>query len=368
MRKLKIAILNPFHGGSHKQWAENMKTNSFHDIEIYSMPAVYWKWRMHSAVIHFAESLKKNNYPHYDIILGTDMMDLSAFRGLVHPHYQKAKLIFYLHENQITYPWSDEDPDPALNRDKHYGFINYISALTADHILFNSSFHKKEFLNALPNFLNGFPDLTHLETIQTIHSKSLVIQPGITIPIKSPESKKISAKPVILWNHRWEYDKNPESFYTALQYLRHHKAEFQLILLGASFTQSPPAHEKIKLHFSHQIIQEGYVHSRNEYLEFISKADILPVCNNQEFFGISTLEAIASGVYPLLPDRLVYPEHIPSEFRSKYLYQDDDQLNQKLLEWINKPKALDREIWEFAHTFRWENIIDKYDEFFNAIG
>jgi glycosyltransferase involved in cell wall biosynthesis len=366
MRKLKIALLSPFHGGSHKQWAENLKANSFHEIDIYSMPAVYWKWRMHSAVIYFAELLKNSNYPPYDIIIGTDMMNLSAFRSLVNPYYQEAKLVLYVHENQLTYPWSEVDPDPGLARDRHYGFINYISALSADHILFNSNFHKVEFINALPDFLNGFPDYSNFETIDQIESKSLVIQPGISIHSTSFHAEIPKEKPVVLWNHRWEYDKNPESFYNALQYLRHHKVEFQLILLGASFTQSPPAYEKIKMHFSQQLLHEGYVHNRSEYLALIEKADILPVCNKQEFFGISTIEAIASGVYPILPNSLVYPEHIPAVFHEKYLYNDDDELNLKLLDWIKSPKTLDREVWDIAQAFRWEIIIDKYDDFFTS--
>ena len=53
MRKLKIALLSPFHGGSHKQWAENLQAHSLNDIDLYSMPAVYWKWRMHGASIHY---------------------------------------------------------------------------------------------------------------------------------------------------------------------------------------------------------------------------------------------------------------------------------------------------------------------------
>lgn len=367
MRKLKIALLSPFHGGSHKQWAENLIAHSTHDIELYSMPGVYWKWRMHASSIHFSKMLKNYNYPEYDIFLTTDMMDQNAFRGLLHPHYQHSKFVLYFHENQLTYPWSEKDPDPALDRDRHYAFINYISALGADHILFNSSFHKDEFTTALETFLFRFPDYKNLDSIPIIRSKSQVIYPGISIQQESYSSRPVNKIPIILWNHRWEYDKNPDGFYNALQYLRHHKATFHLILLGDSFTQSPPAYEKIKQHFSQQIIFQGFVHDRSEYFELISKSDVLPVFNIQEFFGISTLEAIASGVFPLLPNRLVYPEHIPAAFHEKYLYNNEEEINQRLLKWIQNPLSLDREIWEISMQYRWETIIEKYDKFFISI-
>lgn len=367
MRKLKIALLSPFHGGSHKQWAENLQAHSLHDIDLYSMPAVYWKWRMHGASIHFAKQLEINNYPPYDLFVCTDMMNLNALEGLIRSKYPASKSILYFHENQLTYPWSEDDQDPALERDKHYCFINYISALGANKVIFNSAFHLRSFCDALPEFLGGFPDFTHAGSIEKIRTKSTVIQPGITVDTPVFKDKPTNEVPVILWNHRWEYDKNPESFYNALQFLRHHRKEFKLILLGASFTKSPPAYEKIKNHFGHQIIHEGFVFDRSEYFRLIASADIQPVCNIQEFYGISVLEAIASGVFPLLPDRLVYPEHIPPAFREKYLYQGEDDLQEKLLKWISNPESLDKVIWENIQQFQWANIIQKYDEFFASI-
>ncbi|MFO8112479.1 MAG: DUF3524 domain-containing protein, partial [Desulfosalsimonadaceae bacterium] len=39
----------------------------------------------------------------------------------------------YMHENQLAYPIR-----PGETRDLHYGFINYVSMLCADQVLFNS--------------------------------------------------------------------------------------------------------------------------------------------------------------------------------------------------------------------------------------
>ena len=40
---------------------------------------------------------------------------------------------------------------------KHYGFINYSSALAADQVLFNSNYHKDSFIEELKLFLKKIP-------------------------------------------------------------------------------------------------------------------------------------------------------------------------------------------------------------------
>ena len=39
-----------------------------------------------------------------------------------------------------------EDKDKLKNRDHHYGFINYTTALKSNLVMFNSLFHKTSFL------------------------------------------------------------------------------------------------------------------------------------------------------------------------------------------------------------------------------
>ena len=136
MKKLKILIIEPFYIGSHKNWADNLKLNSEHNIEILCLPGRFWKWRMHGGAITLYKYFKKLKYKP-DLILATDMLNLPLFKSLIKI---QIPTILYFHENQLTYPWSKNDPDLKLNRDKHYAFINYSSALIADKILFNSKF------------------------------------------------------------------------------------------------------------------------------------------------------------------------------------------------------------------------------------
>ena len=70
----------------------------------------------------------------------------------------------------------------------------------------------------------------------------------------------------------------------------------------------------------------GYVASRAEYLRLLAASDLVISTADHEFFGISVLEAIAAGAFPLLPNRLSYPELIPPELHSACLYNDEDDL------------------------------------------
>ena len=154
MQNLKILIVEPFLTGSHKAWVEGYVNSSKHEIKIISLPGRFWKWRMHGGAITLAKRYHNLNF-NFDLILATDMLNLPVFQSLVKP---KCPVVIYFHENQFTYPWSPNDADVELQRDKHYGFINYSSALSADHVFFNSQFHLDSFLSGLEDFLIFFPE------------------------------------------------------------------------------------------------------------------------------------------------------------------------------------------------------------------
>ncbi|MDA3941475.1 MAG: DUF3524 domain-containing protein, partial [Spirochaetia bacterium] len=54
MKSLKILFLESFYSGSHKAFADGLIKNSKHNIEILTMPARFWKWRMKGAALYFA--------------------------------------------------------------------------------------------------------------------------------------------------------------------------------------------------------------------------------------------------------------------------------------------------------------------------
>ena len=80
----QIHLISPYHGGSHQAWAEGWQQSSQHDIILHTLPDRFWKWRMHGGAITLARRfLAAKAQP--DLIVATDMLDLTTFLALTRP-------------------------------------------------------------------------------------------------------------------------------------------------------------------------------------------------------------------------------------------------------------------------------------------
>ena len=297
---------------------------------MFTLPGRHWKWRMHGAAVELAKQFMDQSVQP-DVILTTDMLDTATFLALTRSRTANVPLAIYFHENQLTYPWSPTDEDVKQRRDRHYAWINYTSALTADAVFFNSQYHHDSFLGALPGFLRVFPDYKGLSTVDQIREKSSVLPLGMDLrAFDAIEPRFKPSVPVLLWNHRWEYDKNPEAFFHCCEKLASENLEFQLIVLGESYANSPSVFAEAKERFAHRILHWGYAENFATYAALLKSATLLPVTSRQDFFGGSVVEAMYCGVYPLLPDRLAFPEHLQPANQQDYLYDSDEELADKL--------------------------------------
>ena len=359
---MKITIIEPYFTGSHKNWILSIQKHTRHDINVLSLPGRWWKWRMQAGAIELAKSFQ-NQGTLPDLILTTDMLDLPTFLAITRKQSHSIPVALYFHENQITYPWSDTDRDIQAGKFRTYGMINIKSAITADICLFNSEYHLESFLAALEPFLNHFPDYKLKDFIPKIRDKSKVLHLGLELSkVKSEKSKT----PVILWNHRWEYDKNPKDFFAALDYVDKLGLDFNLSLLGENFSQSPVEFELAKKKYGDKVLHYGFLKSIKEYEEAVSQAHILPVTSNQDFFGISTAEAVFAGLHPLLPKRLAFPEIYKVDKNPEIFYDNQNQLQEKLAFLLQNPDALQ----EYSHLispFDWQKKIIEYDNLFEDL-
>ena len=364
---MKILIIEPYFTGSHKQWAESYKINSSHNIKILSLKGQFWKWRMHGGAITLAKMFNAMDWLP-DLIFATDMLDLNTFLSLTRNKSNGIPAAIYFHENQLSYPWSPSDRDIKNKRDSHYGFINYSSALAADKVFFNSEFHMKSFFNALIPFLKQFPDYQELDTVDVIKKKSEVLYLGMDLRRFYNYTFERDLKPNILWNHRWEYDKNPQSFFSILKKVKNGGNDFGLIILGENFSKSPKIFEESKKEFVNQIVHWGYVDSFEEYAKLLWKSHIIPVTSNQEFFGGSVMEAIYCGVWPILPSRLTYPELLPIEMHSENIYNTDGELFNKIC-WAltNYQKINQSNLTTISEKFDWLVMAPEYDKKLEAL-
>jgi len=374
---MRILLIEPYYTGSHKVWADGYKKYSRNQVELLTLEGRHWKWRMHGAAIEIAAALnckyKTENVP--DLFLVSDMIDLTTLKSLLHKHIAAVPVAFYFHENQLSYPYTENDTDSKRARDFHYGFINYTSALASDRVFFNSKTQMDSFFEALENLLKRMPDYNGIATIQALKDKTSVLPLGIDYSTNHPEQEiqKIKEKisnehPTVLWTHRWEYDKNPDDFFAALTLLSEQGYAFNLAVLGAKSPKPPRIFKAAKDLLSGHIVAYGKPDTYSEYIAWLHVADILPITSYHETFGISLMEAIHCGVKPLLPNRLSYPELVPCHTHPDLYYKDQDDLIRKLKEYIdsfNKKSPTSPTTSNLQHLsqpYSWEVMHDTYDD------
>jgi len=362
---MKICLIEPFHTGSHAAWAEELARHSRHEIELLTLSGRHWKWRMHGGAVTLARQFMTSDCKP-DLLLASDMLDLATFLSLTRDKTIGVPAALYCHENQLTYPWSPDDADPAQQRDAHYAFINYTSALAADAVLFNSGYHREAFLGALPAFLGSFPDQNELESLPRLAAKSMVLPLGLDLrrlDRYGPEAKRDpAAAPLILWNHRWEYDKNPEEFFRALYQLLDEGMAFKVAILGEAYREVPPIFIEAQQRLGERIVRFGFVGDFADYARWLWRADILPVTSVHDFFGISVVQAIYCGCAPLLPRRLAYPEHLPATLQDRFFYDDSAELPKRLSELLTQRRPAPAELRSHVARYDWSELVGRYDQ------
>ena len=366
--RMSICLLAPWYGGSHGRWADGIKRHSRHSVDILPLPARHWKWRMHGAAVTLADRVLATGKA-YDLILADDLMDVAVFTGLIRQAGIGTPVATYFHENQISYPVSPRDTDLLEARDLHYGFINYTSALVSDLVYFNSNYHRDSFLNSLPSFLGRYPDHANKGSVKTIATKSEVLPLGLDLRAldahKSDGNDK-NAVPLILWNHRWEFDKCPDEFLRLLLVLQERGLSFEVALLGERGGEDPPLLLEVRKKLGTAILQDGPVDDFATYAGWLWRADILPVTGIQDFFGGSVVEAIYAGCHPVLPNRLAYPEHVNDPC---VLYDTFAEAIEKITDLIESGS------WETPYPcvprinrYDWLELGDRYDRSFEKVG
>lgn len=357
----RVLILEPYFGGSHRQFLQGLQKYLIADYTVLTLPARKWKKRMQLSAPWFIEKINgftaKDRY--YDHVLCSTFVDVAVLRGLlsqVAGWNHNAKILTYFHENQFVYP-------ERFSSKNNYQFtaINFYSALASDNIAFNSIFNRDSFFDGCRKFIQSASDMKLSGVLGKLIEKSCILYPGIDFSeIDRLEWKEETEVPVIIWNHRWEHDKDPESFFCALQELKERRVDFRLIVMGQSFSSCPSCFIQAREQFQANIIHYGFVESYRKYAELLGQGDLVVSTSLHEFYGISIIEAVRAGCIPVLPNRLSYPEL----FDKKHLYKED--LPGKLEEVIKSKRRLSRHTaTTMTDQFCWQNLRGLYREWFS---
>lgn len=355
----RVLILEPYFGGSHQQFIEGLQEYVPAEYLLLSLPARNWQMRMQLSAPWFIQKITELPVAQrsFDTVLCSSFVDAGVLRGLlpqVKGWNHQARVLIYFHENQFVYPSRDNQKTQHL-----LAGINFHSALAADAVAFNSEYNRQTFLAGVCTGLQAASGMKLTGLSDKLADKSVVLFPGIDFSaIDAGTRKKIGNLPVIVWNHRWEHDKNPQEFFAALDHLIHCGIDFRLLILGQSFTACPACFAHARERLADKIIHFGFVPSRQNYVELLNQGDIVVSTARHEFYGIAVIEAVRAGCVPVLPNRLVYPEL----FDEQFLYQENF-LAQKLENLLADHRRLSQEAaMAMTDCFSWQSVKQQYSQ------
>jgi len=287
----------------------------------------------------------------------------------------RLPVIAYFHESRL--PGRGDGPS-----DGGYGFTQIMTCLAARQVWFNSQFHREQFLSRAEATLTRAPDYVPAGLIESIRTRSRVMPPGTDLrPLVAGQKKdRPGTGPLtILWSHRWEEDKNPQEFFGVLFLLADEGYSFRLSVIGETLRKWPPVFEQARKRLGNRIVRFGYLPDRADYIQTVRQADVVVSTAIQEFFGLPVVEAIAAGLYPLLPNRLSYPEIVPPRWHKEFLYRDQRGLRSRLMRLLCGSPADNgtlrasegegsvdwapaRQLARHIQSYDWLNLIKKYDD------
>ncbi len=341
---MRVLLLSAYQAVSHRYWAQSLMAQ-LDEVTwtLLTLPPRHFAWRIRGNPLSWMLKESDALSQAYDVVLATSMVDLATLIGLF-PHLGRAKKIVYFHENQFAYPESS-DQMPQVEAK----MVNLYTALAADCVIFNSAYNRDSFIDGARSFLKKMPEnLPAAKPLEALRERAEVLPVPLldssTAGLPTAVQKTVPQR--IVWNHRWEYDKNPDDFFAVLFALSDAGVAFELAVLGQRFRQVPAIFAEAEQCLAKHSVAWG-PQPEEAYRELLDSAGIVVSTTWHEFQGLAIMESAQRGALPLVPDRLCFPALYPKAYR----YDGTrDGLYDRLSAWLNDPAARP----ELLETTAWE--------------
>ncbi|MFY0678649.1 MAG: DUF3524 domain-containing protein [Neptuniibacter sp.] len=357
---MKVLLLSAYDAESHRYWWQGLRTNlDQHEWTVLTLPSRYFSWRIRgNALTWLFEQGAVLNQP-YDLIVATSMTDLSTLKGLV-PNLSQTPTIVYFHENQFDYPVSGKEfksVEPKI--------LNLYTALAADLVLFNSNYNLTTFFAGLDALLKKLPDCVPHNVVEALKKRCKIIPVPLNPFVFQQELKKESVFNIV-WNHRWEYDKNPKLLLRGMEVFQNYEINFKLHVVGKHFRKVPDEFYQLKELMGDKIGEWGYMESRQDYIQLLDKADVVLSTAIHDFQGISVLEGVAAGAVPVVPDRLAYKELFDPSYRYSSEGNEAKNLANQLLKTASLKQTGTITVPDISHL-SWDRLSNEYQQAFDSV-
>ena len=329
----RILLLSAYDAMSHKMWRGRLlEMFPEHTWTQLVLPPRHFNWRIRGNSLQWALNEKDLLNQDYDLLIATSMVDLSSLRGFI-PRIAQLPTLLYFHENQFVYPLGSKqrsnNVEPQL--------VPLYSALCADAIVFNSTYNRSTFLQGAKELLKKLPDQLSPELLERIEKSEIIPVPLEEFSFEPVTTAMLENSKQILdvvWNHRWEYDKGPKLLLSLAQAILTQRLPIRLHVVGQQFRSSPAEFKKIaallEQHAAALAIDQGsfgFVENREGYISLLRRCDVVLSTAEHDFQGLAIQEACTLRCTPLVPDALVYPEYIDSEFLYPFNESSGDEAN-----------------------------------------
>jgi glycosyltransferase involved in cell wall biosynthesis len=287
-----------------------------------------------------------------------------VFLALTRPRFAHTPVMAYFHENQVTYPRLQ-----GTKFNSWFGAMNYLSALAADRVAFNSGYHRDDFLGALHSLSSEPNNWLSGDGIGAIETKSDVLPVGVELAWLDRLHPPVpdTGPPIVLWNHRWEFDKAPDVFARAFSALFGDGLPFRLAVGGDPGPNPHPALLELRDLLPDRIVQFGRAETREAYGDLLWRSSLVVSTTRHEFFGVGMVEALYCQCFPIAPRNFNYPALVPPELHATCLFEDEADLRDKLREAIESPRDSGDLLRASASRFRWEEVAPAWDLAIDAL-
>lgn len=311
MPKKRIWLLSAYRADSHARWADTLiRRRTEFEWRRFELPGRHFAWRIRGNPLSWLDVLDPRaagDPP--DALVATSMVDLATLRGL-HPYLAEVPTLLYFHENQFAYPRSERQTTSVEAQ-----MVQLYAALAADRIAFNSGYNRESFLAGVDALMQRLPDAVPDGLADRLAARS----ERLPVPVAAIDPAVDRDPGLVVWNHRWEYDKDPDLFANAMIRLAERGVSFRLALLGPRGARPVAARTRLRSALGDRIVVDD-APGRTEYQAVLGRAAVVVSTARHEFQGLAVLEAVSAGCIPIVPDALCYRE----QFAARYRYPAGD--------------------------------------------